>query len=670
MAYVTQNFYSGQKLTDEHLKHMEAGIATADANATKALDIAQKDHATLPPEIAGKADNWMIEEETGLAYLTSGGKKISSGIMIPNDGSGVGGSGSAGTPYAVQYVFQKLTDEQKEQARKNIGAGMSVLAFNTMVDLTALGVKAGSIDYAAANSAILQEQIETYPTGGKTFYLPAGTYHFNPIDLTGISGTITVRLKGQGYGLDTDWFSGIQTTIITNKQDFLYDRRNPSKGVTFYVDDMKFYSYQGYSEIPTGVCFGAETNGGSEHNFHFHNVQIHGFDYGFRSPGYSCGGSGGKNISFSTCHYGIWIDNTTHLFYIENLELTYNRVGVRLHNGGSPCSIKNVHVASGYLGADRENFSEYIVFHTKGNTEIEKVYHEAYESNALAERTILFDYEGWAYGCGPLIIKDTLIAKPSGKGGKFLRARSYLGAGPETGAETYTAISPWNKGHYPEGLVHLIDCRNAHKSDIASLFDVGFPGVGISINGSVYYCDGMILAKDPVFRLKSAGANSGVFSTKTYDDVAYYEIPWPAFPDIYCGVAWGSVEGAFPINTFDPAITNGFCRVKGTVRIDGTIPDDVECTFGMMSHLFAGDASIHSFFPIVPLKSGQTFGNVIPVDFIVDSAVNGTTRPMNFVFRYDRTDKTGMIPRTSLPMFSVDLTFTWKQWTGLTPDFM
>ena len=36
---------------------------------------------------------------------------------------GVGGSGSAGTPYAVQYVFQKLTDEQKEQARENIGAG-------------------------------------------------------------------------------------------------------------------------------------------------------------------------------------------------------------------------------------------------------------------------------------------------------------------------------------------------------------------------------------------------------------------------------------------------------------------------------------------------------------------------------------------------------------------
>lgn len=40
MAYVTQDFYSGQKLTDEHLKHIEAGIATADANAERALKIA------------------------------------------------------------------------------------------------------------------------------------------------------------------------------------------------------------------------------------------------------------------------------------------------------------------------------------------------------------------------------------------------------------------------------------------------------------------------------------------------------------------------------------------------------------------------------------------------------------------------------------------------------
>ena len=183
MAYVTQNFYSGQKLTDEHMKHIEAGISTADANATKALDIAQKDHATLPPEIAGKADNWMIEEETGLAYLTSGGKKISSGIMIPNDGSGVGGSGSAGTPYAVQYVFQKLTDEQKEQARENIGAGNA-----GQINLKKYGITEGNIDHKAPYSSAEWEQAYNNFEGIKTaladmaangqtnIVLPKGTY--------------------------------------------------------------------------------------------------------------------------------------------------------------------------------------------------------------------------------------------------------------------------------------------------------------------------------------------------------------------------------------------------------------------------------------------------------------------------------------------------------------
>ena len=183
MAYVTQNFYSGQKLTDEHMKHIEAGISTADANATKALDIAQKDHATLPPEIAGKADNWMIEEETGLAYLTSGGKKISSGIMIPNDGSGVGGSGSAGTPYAVQYVFQKLTDEQKEQARENIGAGNA-----GQINLKKYGITEGNIDHKAPYSAAEWEQAynnfegikaalaDMAANGQTNIMLPKGTY--------------------------------------------------------------------------------------------------------------------------------------------------------------------------------------------------------------------------------------------------------------------------------------------------------------------------------------------------------------------------------------------------------------------------------------------------------------------------------------------------------------
>ncbi|MEH7351660.1 hypothetical protein V7155_22890, partial [Gottfriedia acidiceleris] len=169
--------------------------------------------------------------------------------------------------------------------------------FSLVIDLKTLGVKSGNSTFAASNSAILKSLITQYPNGEFTFYLPKGEYYFNPIDLTSISGSITIKLKGENDGLSPSWFKSVSTTVKTNKQDFIYDRRNPSPGICFYVEDLKFYSYEGYTEIPTGVCFGAQNDGSAEYNFHFYNVFIHGFDYGFKSPGFSCSGSGGKHMS-------------------------------------------------------------------------------------------------------------------------------------------------------------------------------------------------------------------------------------------------------------------------------------------------------------------------------------------------------------------------------------
>lgn len=520
----------------------------------------------------------------------------------------------------------ELNETVERLSEDNTGHGFTnkVLALDSMIDLTWLGVKACSMHYAAANTAILQGLIETYPTGGKTFYLPAGTYHFDPIDLTGISGTITVRLKGQGYGLDTDWFSGIQTTIITNKQDFLYDKRTPSEGVTFYVDDMRFYSYQGYSEIPTGVCFGAETNGGSEHNFHFHNVQIHGFDYGFRSPGYSCGGSGGKNVSFSTCHYGIWIDSSSHLFYIENLELTYNRVGVRLCHGGGPCSIKNVHVATGYLGADREDFDEYIVFHTKGSTIIEKVYHEAYENGALPGRTILFDFEGWAYGCGPLIIKDTYIGAPGGNlGGKFLRARGYLGAGPETGAATVTEIplSLSRLNHYPRGLVLLENCGietydRSEDEALLALFDViQHPTYHIANGidlGRDIFSDGGVITKDWVVRGASYCNSAGVkFDEVTCGDDTFKLHPWYGYKEPLHGLTLHNMgDLGFLHKTY-------ITQAKGYLEIlEDATNESLNVVYGLAANYKLDGETVVDFYPIARLTHDTAKeGNNFPFDF-------------------------------------------------------
>ena len=524
----------------------------------------------------------------------------------------------------VWYTEQNLTQAQQAQARANIAVMPTVLALDSMIDLTWLGVKAGSMHYAAANTAILQGLIETYPTGQRTFYLPAGTYHFDPIDLTGIRGTITVRMKGQGYGLDTDWFSGLQTTVITNKQDFLYDKRTPSEGVTFYVDDMRFYSYQGYSEIPTGVCFGAETNGGSEHNFHFHNVQIHGFDYGFRSPGYSCGGSGGKNISFSTCHYGIWINAASHLFYIENLELTYNRVGVRLCHGGGPCSIKNVHVATGYLGADREDFDEYIVFHTKGSTIIEKVYHEAYENGALPGRTILFDFEGWAYGCGPLIIKDTYIGAPGGNlGGKFLRARGYLGAGPETGAATVTEIpsSLGRLNHYPRGLVLLENCGietydRSEDEALLALFDViQHPTYHIANGidlGRDIFSDSGVITKDWVVRGASYCNSVGVrLDEVTCGDDTFKLHPWYGYKEPLHGLTLHNMgDLGFLHKTY-------ITQAKGYLEIlEDATNESLNVVYGLAAKYKLDGETVVDFYPSARLTHDTAKeGNNFPFDF-------------------------------------------------------
>ena len=100
MGYISQNFYPGQKLTDEHMKHIEAGIATAQSTAEDALRVAQEAGQQteevlldlLDPILAGKGDNLEFDNEAGLLYLTANGQRISDGIRVATS-SGPGGGG-------------------------------------------------------------------------------------------------------------------------------------------------------------------------------------------------------------------------------------------------------------------------------------------------------------------------------------------------------------------------------------------------------------------------------------------------------------------------------------------------------------------------------------------------------------------------------------------------
>lgn len=472
-----------------------------------------------------------------------------------------------------------------------------------IINLKSLGLKEGN-ENAQSNTLILQNLIKEYPKGNRTFFIPKGVYYFNPIDLSSIKGDIIVRLKGESNEMGKAFFGQIATTIKTNMQDFIYDKRPESPGITFYVDDIKFYSYDGYNKVPTGVCFGAEIDMGYEYNFHFYNVAIHGFDYGFRSPGYSCGASGGENISLSTCHYGIFINKASHLFQANNVELTYNRVGIRFGHGGNPCCISNLHVANGYLGADKDNFDRFMVIHCKGGVHISNLYQEAYESSAQPEKTTIIDYEGWAYGVGPVIVENTPIAKPCGKGGLFFKGRTYLGAGPEAGNLNPISIYSGDIGHYPNGCVKFINCEVGLniRQHIGSIFDVPEQSPGYDINGELYYLNRKIINKNAIAKVDSTWKHGYANITeKELDGYKYSLYNHANFEKEYRG-----------FKPFDIRATKEFAKqedinIKGTLFIEDTLSSNIDVVIGFLHqhNQFTPSDYGYKFYPITTLKGGQ-----------------------------------------------------------------
>ena len=512
--------------------------------------------------------------------------------------------------HSNKTILDSITASKVNQWN-NMSNGNNVSSL--LIDLKSLGVMEGNnAEIIENNTAILQSLIEQYPKGQMTFYLSKGTYYFNPIDLTKISGSIIVRLKGENNGMSTSWFKGIFTTIKTNMQDFIYDRRSDSPGITFYVDDIEFYSFDGYKNIPTGVCFGAEVNGGKEYNFHFYNVLIHGFDYGFKSPGYSCAGSGGKNITLSTCHYGIYIKSTSHLFQADCVNLTYNRVGIRFGYGGSPCSISNIHVANGYLGSDKDDFDRFIVIHTKGGTHISNIYQEAYESNAQPEKTTIIDYEGWAYGTGAVIVENTPIAIPSGNGGLFFKGRTFLGAGTEEGVDNPIELYSGNLDHYPNGCVKFINCKIANNVDISSIFDVPAQSPGYDINNKLFYKDSKIINKNSIGKVNSKWTYTVYNITSVTEGDNMYNIYNNAnFDEPYNGFKVSELRA------FKNFYSKANIKLKGNIIIEDTLSDTLDASIGFMHRYYIDNVVNYKFYPVTTLKASQGVSS-FPFDFIIE----------------------------------------------------
>lgn len=463
----------------------------------------------------------------------------------------------------------------------------------------------------ASNTSILKRLIEVYPRGTKTFYFPKGTYYFDPIDLTSISGSITIKLKGENDGIHASWFNYQGSSIITNGQHFLYDLRNTSPGYKVYVDSMKFYSGTDYTTAPAGVCFGAEYNSGGEYNFHFYNVMIFGFDYGFKSPGYSCTGSGGKHFCVTNCHYGIYIAAASHLFNADGVELTNNVVGIRFGHGGNPCTISNIHIACGYLAPDKDNFTEYKAIHCKGDVHINGIYQEDY-NGADAAKQIIIDYEGHASGVGPVIVENTPIILPSASGGLFFRGATYFGNGPEAGVTSPTTIYSGNLSHYPDGCVKFVNCPVRSRTDITDIFEVPAQSPGYDINGKIFIANNSIISKNPYGRINSKWT-SVLTRNGMYDTNFFYELY--SYEDL--GTAY---KGILPKNlsvlrTIDEKAN---IRLKGNLIIEDTLSPNIDVVFGF-AHKYkdSNGTYVYDFHPITRLQGGQGIAS-FPFDITLD----------------------------------------------------
>lgn len=307
MGYKSQNFYSGQKLTDENMKHIEAGIASAWDTADDALEAAQNAMEIALHLRAEKADNWEIDEETGLAYLTANSQKISSGIPLSGGTGGGGGGGGGGTPYAVQYVFQKLTETQQEQARKNIG--INNLGSAEQIDIKKYGITEGNIDHKAPYSTAEWEQA------------------YNNFE--GIKAALA-EMAANG-----------QTSIMLPKGTYVVCYQNPNGG--------EFYANYGWEiVIPSHVTFDLN---GSTIRVIFDSDNRCPYDKSTLEP-YKLNGSvfAFSQSYHSTIRNGILLGDRYERAYAvdaeKNQEQTY---GIKFTNGSEHCAVLNMEI-SGFMG--------------------------------------------------------------------------------------------------------------------------------------------------------------------------------------------------------------------------------------------------------------------------------------------------------------------------------
>lgn len=448
----------------------------------------------------------------------------------------------------------------------------------TWINLKALGLKAdrNSDKIKNFNSNLLKGLINKYKNN-VNYYFPFGIYYFNEINIDE-TGYYEINLYGENGGeSDSSYRENKNVMIFTPNCGFInrttISRNNETK---FNVCNIRFIQEILYDKLPTGKCFSVNYNGGAEYNAYFENVYIHGYEYGFYSPGYSCAGTGGRKVAFSHCRYGMYITGASHRFNLDNVDLLYCKNGIRMGVGGHPCRISNVHVAVGcFHGMDGYmiNDNKMYAIHSKGGLVIDGIYYEQYSGELDVSNYTLIDYEGWGNGnVGKLIIKNTPIGNMgAGNRGYFFRGATFVGAGEETGTVGSVVSKISRSKYFANGCVQFINCIGTgsvesikQKINKSFYIDGGLDNAfGFTFDNIDIFGDGLTFIRNYRRRFNSY-LSGGNFNTNTlinrYDTNS---IPLN-------NRVWSGIE--FPMTP----ITDNVENLKGTQYIGNIIINNIE----------------------------------------------------------------------------------------------
>ena len=384
------------------------------------------------------------------------------------------------TPFdkgGAEYIITSENTKPTPGADGDLSNGLKFkyIIKDRRINIKACGVKCKDKTNIVANSAMLRELL--LRLGGHenkeddsvgVIYFPQGKYFLNNIYFTNEDdakiGNNYLNIHLEGMQLEQNRIIGGNVIINTLGGDFIVDKRNNrnSSGIVFYLNNLMIQGLEGgllESEKVrmNNICIGRTTNNGNECNYHLYNTAIYCFKWGVLNPGYACNESGGYNVDISFCVHGIWNEDVTHTFHLENVQFNYCVWGIKVISG-DPCRIKNIHIAAGYYGLEKEDYDTYYTI-TTANAEIDGIYYEAYDGYNGAEKNVILNIEGSGQGSRPCVVKnfDPGNIVPN-QMKEAVRVRAYYGYNTPSRKEFNPAIQAseqYDLTRYKYGILHF-----------------------------------------------------------------------------------------------------------------------------------------------------------------------------------------------------------------------